>query len=111
MLITVPIFADAFNKTRGRHVLKIENRIFTAARLRLWSIGLILAYAIVLARMFFSERWLIRSDGGPVFADFVWMWVGGQFAFSNDPVAAYVYSNFAAAQVSKIMHSRRMARP
>jgi hypothetical protein len=85
---------------RSRTFAKIEDRIFTERRVRLYGAGVAVAYVISLAWRYFHGQWISLSDGKLRCTDFGWMWLSGKFAASSQPTQIFDYSAFSAAQIA-----------
>jgi Glycosyltransferase family 87 len=79
-----------------------ENGIFTARRIRLYAFGMLFASTFALAWQIGHGRSVFDAAGRPVCIDFCTTWLSGRFAASADPVSAYDYATFAAAQAAQV---------
>jgi hypothetical protein len=84
----------------SNRLLEIEDRLFTARRLRFYGSG---AVAAILLSIFlwwgvYRGTWVVRPDGSLSSIDFCWIWVSGHFAASSDPSRIYDHIVYSAAQ-------------
>jgi hypothetical protein len=80
-------------------LLDFEDRFFTTRKMRNYGLALLVAHVIALGVTVVNGQWLIRPDGKLKCIDFAWIWLSGKFAASSNPVRAYDYGTFAAAQL------------
>jgi arabinofuranan 3-O-arabinosyltransferase len=92
----------AISHKSSRKLLAIEDFLFTERRIRLYAWSVAAVYIAVLIREVIRGGSVIDATGNPVCIDFCSFWVGGNFATSNDPAAAYDYSAFGAAQAALV---------
>src|SRR5438309_11924319 len=85
---------------RSRTLAKIEDRIFTERRVRLYGAGVAAAYVISLAWRYFHGQWIFLSDGKLRCTDFGWMWLSGKFAASSQSTQIFDHSAFSTAQIA-----------
>jgi hypothetical protein len=74
-----------------------EARFFTERRIRLYGLGVLVAYVIGLAVKSFWHIWLFQEGGRPSCTDFTLFWATGIFAGSNDPTRMYEDPAWSAA--------------
>lgn len=83
-------------------ISRFEDRLFTGRRVSLWGFGFLVAYVIAFVIRFLLHKWIIGKSGHPVFADFVWIWLGGRFALMRNAAGLFNHSTFSEAQASLI---------
>jgi arabinofuranan 3-O-arabinosyltransferase len=66
---------------------RFEAWFFTERRIRLYGLGVLIAYAMGLVVKSFWHIWLFQQDGRPSCTDFTLFWLTGIFA--NDPTRMY----------------------
>jgi hypothetical protein len=87
-------------ETRDDKLAGFEAWFFTERRIRFYSAGVVVAYAIGLVARSLTDSWLFQPDGKPSCIDFSHMWVSGALAGSADPALVYDFSTFAAVRAN-----------
>jgi hypothetical protein len=90
--------------SRSQTSARIEDRIFTERRVRLYATGVAVAYVISLAWRYFHGQWVFLSNGKLRCIDFGWMWLSGRFAVAGNSSQIFDYSTFSAAQMALFGH-------
>lgn len=68
------------------------------------SAALVLSYAVCLGIWFIQHRWILDSDGKPIFTDFAAIWTSGRLALQGAALAAYDGHALHAAEAAAIGH-------
>jgi hypothetical protein len=89
----------------SHRLLEIEDRLFTARRVRFYGLGVAVSYALSLAWRLVHGQWIVLPDGRLRCVDFGWMWLSGKFAVSGNPAQIFDYSTFSAAQLALFGHN------
>jgi hypothetical protein len=79
---------------------RFEAWFFTERRIRFYSAGVVVAYAIGLVARLLTGSWLFQPDGKPSCIDFSHMWVSAALAGSADPALVYDSAKFAAVRTN-----------
>lgn len=74
--------------------------IFAAWRLRAYSLGIAVVYAVVFIHVFRGGGWIISSTGAPLYTDFTTAWVAGVQALQGDVAALYDAADFLKIQTA-----------
>lgn len=80
----------------------IEDRVFTARRLRLYGTVIPAAYALVLGMFALRGVWLVNPDGTSRATDFVAMWAAGAQVLHGDAAGAYGLSALAGIEARTV---------
>jgi hypothetical protein len=78
----------------------LEDRVFTAWRLRFYGSGAIVAYVLCFAWRVLHGQSFVRPDGRFLCTDFGWMWLSGRFVMAGHPGSVYDPAVFRAAQLA-----------
>jgi arabinofuranan 3-O-arabinosyltransferase len=79
-------------------VFAVENRIFAADRVAIYSAAVVICYAAFLAIGVEQGIWLQTSAGVPVANDFLPMWVAGRLTLEHGAASAYDWQTMLAAE-------------
>jgi hypothetical protein len=90
--------------SRSQGLAKLEDRIFTERRVRLYATGVAVAYALSLVWRLVHGQWVFLPDGRLRCVDFGWMWLSAKFAVSGHPAQIFDYSTFSPAQIALFGH-------
>src|SRR5215470_13082034 len=77
---------------------RIEQRIFTAGRLAVYSAAIAICYAAFLAIGVGRGIWLHTRAGVPVANDFLPMWIAGQLTLERGAASTYDWQTMLAAE-------------
>ena len=77
---------------------RLEDRLFTAARLSVCGVALLVSYVAMFWFYARSNAWIHDAGGAIIFRDFISFWINARFALSGTAASAYDYAAFAAAQ-------------
>jgi Glycosyltransferase family 87 len=81
-------------------LLQIEDRVFTEHRVRLYAIGVVIAYGLSLAWLVLKRGWVTLPNGDIRGIDFGWMWLSGRLAASGEATKVFDHAAFSAAQLT-----------
>lgn len=84
----------------SHRLLEIEDRLFTARRIRFYGLGVITAYAIALTWGLVHGQWVILPDGNMRGIYVGWMWLSGKLAASGEAARIFDPIAFSAAQLA-----------
>jgi arabinofuranan 3-O-arabinosyltransferase len=77
----------------------ISDRLFSAARIRIYGLALVLGYLFSFLRLFLTGNWLVDKSGHPEAIDFAWIWTAGKLVVAGQAARAFDYRFFSAAQM------------
>jgi Glycosyltransferase family 87 len=63
--------------------------IFAAWRLRAYSLGIAVIYAVVFIHVYLGGGWIVTSTGAPIYTDFITGWVAGVQALQGNITVLY----------------------
>src|SRR5689334_6676595 len=72
--------------------------IFAAWRLRAYSLGIAVVYAVVFIHVCRGGGWIVTGQGAPIYTDFTTGWVAGVQAFRGNITALYDPAEFLKLQ-------------
>jgi arabinofuranan 3-O-arabinosyltransferase len=74
--------------------------IFAAWRLRAYSLGIAVVYAVVFIHVYRGGGWIVTSEGAPIYTDFITGWVAGVQALRGNVAALYDPGEFLKIQTA-----------
>src|SRR5690242_11498439 len=74
--------------------------IFTAWRLRAYSLGIAVVYAVVFIHVYRGGGWVVTGEGAPIYTDFTTGWVAGVQALRGNVTALYDPAEFLKIQTA-----------
>jgi len=81
---------------------RFEDRFFTSRRVALYAVGLLVCYAVFMAKGYADRLWLIDTDGSGKSIDFVATWAAARLALAGQAVSAYDLAAFTREQLTGI---------
>jgi Glycosyltransferase family 87 len=74
--------------------------IFAAWRLRAYSLGIVVVYAVVFIHVYRGGGWIVTTAGAPIYTDFATGWVAGVQALRGNVAALYDPVEFLKIQTA-----------
>jgi hypothetical protein len=81
---------------------QFEDRAFTAGRVALYAAGLLICYAVFMAKGYVDRLWLIDTDGSGKSIDFVALWAAARLASAGHAASAYDLTTFTREQLTGV---------